>query len=257
MVPPWVEDVPSEPSDDDGDSGEQDQQLPDLDQDPTAPFARFSSARRNLGSFVVTGNSRDLRRGLRYYVATGYGGSRTFTRRHAGTATTAGRLGTVLESGRAPDGASLHDQALTGGSDVNRIMDAIVEAVRPVDGTQDAEASRKAVRDALSDLLDQYPDADLLNLDDAQRQFVIERYTALDVYGRLCLDLEKAVVAKAPDFVTALSRLAEIRGFIVQSISSSFRRLRGGATAITTSRIATITKRALAETFAVFEEYAG
>ena len=43
-------------------------------------------------------------------------------------------------------------------------MNAVVEAVRPADGTQDAEASRTAIKDALSEVLTIFPDADLLNL---------------------------------------------------------------------------------------------
>ena len=49
-------------------------------------------------------------------------------------------------------------------------MDAIVEAVRPADGTQDAEANRAAIKDALSELLTMFPDADLLNLTEDQRE---------------------------------------------------------------------------------------
>jgi hypothetical protein len=35
-------------------------------------------------------------------------------------------------------------------------MDIIVEAVTPVDGTQDTEASRESVKDAFADLLNVY-----------------------------------------------------------------------------------------------------
>jgi hypothetical protein len=144
--------------------------------------------------------------------------------------------------------------ALSTASDVNVIMDAIVEAVRPTDGTQDAEASRKAVRDALSDLLGRYPDADLFALDDSQREFVIERYTALDVYNRFCLDMQKTVMAKV-DPITGLARLKQISSYITQTVAASFRTVRDGGAHTTSSSIANLTKRALAETFAVFEEY--
>ena len=76
-------------------------------------------------------------------------------------------------------------------------MNAVVEAVRPVDGTQDAEADRNAIKDALSQLLDQFPNADMLDLDEDQRSFVVERFVAVDIFNRICLDIAKAVQDKA------------------------------------------------------------
>jgi hypothetical protein len=55
------------------------------------------------------------------------------------------------------------DRALLVGRTASEIMDAVVEAVGPADGTQDAEASRKAIRGCLSEILERYPDANLLD----------------------------------------------------------------------------------------------
>lgn len=253
MVPPWVDELSPEAESADPLSSEQPtptQKLPV----PMAPPGRFRDARRSLGGFARTGNTRDLRRSLGHYVRQGYGGGGTLARRLSGTASTAGRLGGVLQSGLRADGTALRDLALASASDVNVIMDAIVEAVRPTDGTQDAEASRKAVRDALSDLLGRFPDADLLALDDSQREFIVERYTALDVYNRFCLDMQKTIMAKA-DPITGLARLKQISSYITQTVAASFRTVRDRRVPTTSSSIAHLTKQALAETFAVFEEY--
>lgn len=134
LVPPWADDVdPPEPPD--GDSPPEGEDAPKPD--PLAPRARFRDARRGLGRFVRSGDSRYLRRTLGHYVRTGYGGSATMSRRVGGTAATAGRLNGVLQSGRAPDGSALRDAALASGNDVNVVLDAIVEAASPADGTQD------------------------------------------------------------------------------------------------------------------------
>jgi hypothetical protein len=172
-----------------------------------------------------------------------------------GTASAAGRLGAVLRTGVAADGTALRDAALATGNDASAIMDAIVEAARPADGTQDAEAGRQAVRDALSDVLDRYPGADLLALDSSQRDFVIERFTALDVYNRFRLDLEKALRANAPDIPAALRRLGEIRAFIVEHVAAAFRGIRDRGDSPTTADVGKLTRLALSETFTVFEEY--
>ena len=177
------------------------------------------------------------------------------TRRMGGTARTAARLNEVLQSGRAPDGTELRDAILASGSDVNVLLDAIVNAASPTDGTQDAESSRHAMREALSDLLKWDPDVDMLALTDVQRLFVIERYTSLDVYGRFCLDLLKTIMDKSPDPATGLRRLKQVREFIAEHVAAAFRAIRERGTSATTSNVARLTRDALRATFDVFEEY--
>lgn len=135
-------------------------------------------------------------------------------------------------------------------------MNAVVEAVRPVDGTQDAEAERAAIRDALTELLTQFPHADLLNLTPEQRAFAIERFTAIDVFRRFDLDVGRTIVEKAPSAVTALSRLKEVRDYVKQSVAAAFRKLRNAGRSLTSGRIGQVVTDALRETFEVFEGYA-
>ena len=179
--------------------------------------------------------------------------------RFGGTATTAGTLGGALarvaEGQPAASGSPL-DPALLAGRDAQDVMDAVVEAVRPVDGTQDAEAERAAIRDALSELLTRFPEANLLNLEPEQRAFAIERFTAIDVFRRFELDVGKTIVEKAPSAVTALSRLKEVRDYVKQSVAASFRKLRDAGRSLTSGRIGQVVRDALRETFDVFEGYA-
>jgi hypothetical protein len=134
-------------------------------------------------------------------------------------------------------------------------MDAVVEAVRPVDGTQDAEAARTAIREALSELLTRFPEADLLNLDDDQRSFAIEKFTALDVFHRFHLDVGKTIVEKASSAVTAVSRLKQVRDYVKETVAASFRKLRDAGKSLTSGRINHVVRDALRETFLVFEGY--
>ena len=180
MVPSWTPDPPAAnppagapPSDGDaGAPGDPDGGVPPAPAEipqaprvvPVAPPARFAGTRRSIGDFARAGDERDMRRGLGHYVRTGYGGSRIATQRFGGTAATAGALGGALAgvaSGQPTAPGSPLDPALLAGRSVSEVMDAVVEAVRPVDGTQDAEAERAAIRDALSELLTRFPEADL------------------------------------------------------------------------------------------------
>jgi len=135
-------------------------------------------------------------------------------------------------------------------------MDAVGEAVRPVDGTQDTEAARASIREALSDLLTRFPNADLINLNDEQRVFAVERYVALDVFRRFALDLGKTIQEKAPTAVAALSRLKQVREYAKETVAAAFRKLRAAGRTITTGRVGRLVRDALRETFEVFEGYA-
>lgn len=278
MVPPWVPTPPvppNPPQDGDGaappDGDGQDGQSPNAPNQsapqqpaqaqpsPIAPAARFGGARLNLGKFGRGGDRRDMQRGLRDYVRKGYGGRTTAVRRFGGTASTAGALYGALSGvagGQAAAPGSPLDPALLAGRSAREVMDAIVEAVRPADGTQDAEASRAAIKDALSELLTTYPDADLLNLTEDQRGAAIERFVAIDVYQRAALDIGKTIQEKAPTATVSLARLKEVKDYIKQTVAAAFRKLRATGDRVTTGRVNQVVRAALEETFQVFEAYA-
>jgi hypothetical protein len=226
---------------------------------PIAPAGRFRGARSSAGSFARTGRSNDLRRSVGHYVRTGYGGARTAVKRLGGTAINAGALYGALSptspATTSSDAGGRLDRALLSGRSASEIMDAIVEAVRPVDGTQDAEASRTAIKGCLSEVLVRFPDADLLDLSEDQRAFAIERYVALDVFQRFVLDIGKTIQDKAPSASTALRRLKEVKDYIKETVLSAFRQLRDGGQIPSAGRVSQIVQRALLDALKVFESY--
>jgi hypothetical protein len=133
------------------------------------------------------------------------------------------------------------------------VIDAVIDAVRPIDGTQDAEASREAINDALSDLLETFPDADLLALSAEQRELVIEIFTAEDVFRRLQLDCGKHINDSAATVGDAMSRLSQIQDYVREVVSAEFKRLRDGGTTLQTGDIAAVVRKALAAAMEVFE----
>jgi hypothetical protein len=286
MVPPWVPDpvppnlllvAPNPPPDGGGavpagGSGQNAQQTPGQNQpdpqqgppitapraSPIAPAGRFGGARRSLTKFASGGDARDMRRGVRHYVRSGYGGGEGAVRRFGGTASTANALYGALSSvagGQSPTAGSPLDPVVLAGRSAREIMDAVVEAVRPADGTQDAEAGRVAIKDALSELLTMFPDADLLNLNEDQRTFAIERFVAIDVFRRFYLDLGKTIHDKAPTATAALARLKEVKNYIKETIAAAFRKLGAAGSRLTTGRVNEFVRDALREVFHVFEGY--
>lgn len=266
MVPPWVPDIPGQqtlpdtPSTGTEQAGAESPSPSEPTQPvPIAPPRRFLGANRNLGEYARTGERASMRRGLGQYVKKGYGGSSTATRRMGGTAQTAQALYSALSGGfrgTGETGDGVIDSKLAAGRSADEVMDAIIEAVRPIDGTQDAEASRTSVKDALSEVLNQFPDADLLNLQPEQRDLAIERFVAEDVFHRIDLDLGQTIREKAPNAVTGLGRLKEVRGYVREVVSESFRKIRNAGQILTSGRVMQIVQNAIHETFEVFEGYA-
>lgn len=256
MVPPWVPDLPPDGAPP-ADGEPQDPGVPDvvpIPPPPNSPPRRFGGARRSLGEYARSGDRGAMRRSLSHYVRSGYGGNKTAVRRFGGTVRNAAVLNAVL-GGAAVEGTSRLDPVLMTGRTADEVMNAIVEATRPVDGTQDAEAARVAIREALSNLLTRFPEADLLNLDTDQRNFVIERYVALDVFQRFQLDVGRTIIGNAPSATTALSRLKQVRDYIKETVAAAFRKLHETGRRITAGGMSQVVRDALAETFQVFEEY--
>ncbi len=264
MVPPWV----PEPG------GLADAAPPDVTQDNSAtepsapseqnavatqiaPRGRFSSTRRALGDYSSSGDRGRMKQGVGRYFSKGLGGGRTATARFGGTAVNAASLysATGGSGGERELAVSLDREALAGKS-ARETIDAIIDVVRPVDGTQDAEASRQSINDALSDLVARYPDVDLFELTEQQREFVLERLVSLDVYRRFALDVGKSIQDKAPSASAAMSRLRQVREYIRETITASFQRLRDAGSVFTGNRVSTLVRRALQDAFDVFSEFA-
>ena len=277
MVPPWVPaSAPPPPPEEEGVNlaagAEEDSGSPELDQSksvavplpsapviaPVAPPRRFNSARRNLGNFAHTGDTAAMRRGVGQYFRSGYGGGSRAVARFGGTASTAnaiyGALSNVAAGQPSGPGSPL-DPALLAGRSAREVVDAVVEAVRPADGTQDAEAERASAKDALSELLTQFPDADLLSLSEEQRELVTERFVAIDVFRRVQLDLGKTIQDKAPTAAAGLARLKEVKDYVKETVAAAFRKLKTAGTRITKDSVNQVVRAALLDAFAVFEGY--
>lgn len=221
-----------------------------------SPARGFAGVRRSLGTFARTGDTSRMRGALHHYVHTSYAGAGNATRRHGGTIRTAVSLYNALSGSdfSSTSESGLDRLSLTGRS-AEEVMNAIVEAVRPVDGTQDGEAARVSIHDALADLLNQFPEANLLELSEQQRMFVIERYMSMDVFRRFQLDVGGTIQEKAADATTALSRLKEVRDYIRETISAAFRKLDAAGVHASVGTIGRVVQTALRDAFEVFESY--
>jgi len=197
-----------------------------------------------------------MKRGIRHVVQTGYGGVATAASRMARTAHTAGRLYQMLS-------AYANDTAVpSGGTNKNEldgrgaraVINAVIQAIAPVDGTQDVEASRKAIADALSDVLEKYPDADLLDLTPEQRDFAIECYVAEDVFIQIEYEVGDAIRDNPETATEASERLEEMRDYVRASVSRAFVKLKEAGIKLDAKNVANVVSRVVRDTLTIFVE---
>jgi hypothetical protein len=223
-----------------------------------APARRFQPARTNLGGFARTGAGESLRRGLGHYTRSGLGGAAAATSRMGGTARTAGGLYGVLDAlsggGTLPPDVALDPAALAGRSQ-GEIADAVTDALRPIDGTQDTDAARDAMSRAFSELLEAEPLADLTALTGDQIDRVVEAYIANDLSSRIDLDVGKAVVDKAPNAATGVARLEEMKAYVRQEVARCFRAHEAAGERLDRQNAAALSSAVLRDTFEIFESY--
>lgn len=223
---------------------------------PLAPPGRFSGARLSLGKFAKSGSGGDLAKGLGRYTSKGLGGARRATQRLNGTARTAGQLYGVLDALRSgttsPVDLGISTASLAGRS-AKEVGDYIANALRPADGTQDAEAGRDALACAFADLIDADSTVDLMTLTPAQIDMVVERFIAYDICRRVELDVGKTLLEKAPSYAQALRRLEQMKAYIREKVALQFRTRESKGERLSRSHAEQMSREIIRDTFDVFE----
>lgn len=280
LIPPWVEpvevppdEVAPEPASDEteqegeppSEEGNEDSGTDGAETSSAPPAApalsqrgRFLGARRSLGKFATSGARSDLESGLGHYVRSGLGGSVQGARRMGGTARAAGKLVGGLQgfaAGEARPPELGLDRAALSGKPAREVGDRIIDAVCPVDGSQDAEARRDSLSRSISELAEQFPALDLTALTPEQIDLLLERFIAYELCHRIELDVGRAVFLKAPDYATAVRRIEEMRQYVREKIAASFRARAQAGEKLTRTATATLTARIIRDTMNVFEDY--
>ena len=261
LIPPWVSvpDLPDlnspeeETASEGGDPEDAHTELPQL-----APAGRFRGARTNLGEFATSGSEYSLRRGIGHYVASGLGGSRSASRRMAGTARRAGALYGVLHalSSGATLGVELGvDPSSLAGRPARETVDRIAEALSPSYGSLDSEASRNSISIALCELIQRKPTIDLAALTHDQIILAMELFVGTEICSRIEIDVGKKILEKAPDSATAVRRLEQMYRYVRQVVAASFRHRSSSAGPLTQSAATRLASEVIQETLEVFESY--
>jgi len=264
LVPPWVDNGGSEigPNNDEDNSDGSNEQQPvqPIVPIPIAQPGRFRDARSSLGRYAGSGNSNDLKNGLRYYSRTGLGGAKTASSRMNRTAINTGALYNTLSALR--DGSATiaeHGIELSSlqGRSARDVANRIANVISPNDGTQDSEANQRSISQALTDLVVENPDVNLTSLSEDNIIAVVESYICNDICQRIELDVGKHIFDKAGSSAIAMQRLDEMNRYVKQCVSVAFRRMNDGGQMMTRGNATRIASSIIENTFTVFEEYIG
>ena len=218
---------------------------------------RFFGARRGIGRFAQTGESGDLKRGLGHYVR-GIGGGKQGVRRMATTVRTANALFNTLSALRLGQTAGLDlgvNPASLAGRPAKEVMDVIIEAIRPNDGTQDSEANRMSIASATSDLLTEFPNVDLTAITSEQIDLLIERYIAQALCQRIERDVGRTLQARAATAAEAIRRLDAIKDYINSEVQSQFVARRARGEHLQRNQVGKLVAEVMLDVFYVFEGY--
>ena len=212
--PPWLDDI---------DIPGQSKQNNNKDTDIViAPKARFRGARKNLGEYVRSGSRDSVRRTLGHYSKTGMGGAQNVARRMRISTKTASNFFSTFRSLRDDTSFSLGkeiSELKNRGADASEIIDAIVGHVCPKGGSADEVSCRDAGAAALSEFMDNNPEADFSNLSDDQIWSLMAIYLGNEVFNRIQMDIGQAFEKQDVSYVDRVIRVNDMREYVQSEIS--------------------------------------
>lgn len=261
--PPWLDDITLPLPDEVAPEGDQEpiesneQPNPAVEQAETAPLRRFQNARIRLSNFVRTGDQGSFRGAVGHYSRTGMEGARRAAQRMRASTRSAANLFGFLQSTRNGTDPDINTwvASLTGrGASAQEIIDEIIQRVAPQGGSPDETSLRDSMAQAMQDLLENQPNADLLHLEDGDIWFLIESFLGHEVFSRLCLDIGQVFENSSLSPLDRVVRMKEMRDYLKAEVITQVEHLRQLApTAAATDQLRTILQTALRNTFSVYE----
>ena len=226
-----------------------DNEKPDI-----APKFRFASARRGMREYVRSGSKDSLRKSLGHYSKTGMGGAKNLSKRMRTSTKVAANFFHTFQSLRDNENFALGKilSELQGrGANANEIIDTIINNVCPNGGSLDEVSCRDSGRFALSEFMDQNPDADISKLKDDQIWSLTSTFLGNEAFSRVQLDIGQSFEKQDVSAVERVNRMNEMKEYLQSEISVQLNRLRNsGSQMIDMEKLF---QTAIKNTFEVYE----
>lgn len=255
LDPPWLDDVLE------GLGGDA---VPPADGEPVPPTgasgtaqpARYAEARRELKKFINSGNTDHLRDAIGHYSRKGSGGASAASTRMRASTRGGAELFSFLNAvsqGTSAEARQWVQDLQSKNPTADDVVDAIVRELSPPGGSADEEALRDSMASALTELVIENPDIDLMHLQTSDIWELMKSYLASEVAHRLCFDLGPLLESAKVDPVTALRREQDMRIFIKEEVGAHLDLLRESRPNPSRSDLDAIFQETLKMTFELFE----
>lgn len=265
LDPEWLDDIElpnqdnTQSDDYNADNRENDDQsdekkADDNEKPDIAPKFRFASARRGMREYVRSGSKDSLRKSLGHYSKTGMGGAKSLSKRMRTSTKVAANFFHTFQSLRDNENFALGKilSELQGrAANANEIIDTIINNVCPNGGSLDEVSCRDSGRFALSEFMDQNPDADISKLTDDQIWSLTATFLGNEAFSRVQLDIGQSFEKQDVSAVERVNRMNEMKEYLQSEISVQLNRLRNsGSQMIDMEKLF---QTAIKNTFEVYE----
>lgn len=255
LDPPWLDDILE------GLGGDA---VPPADSEPVPPTgasgvaqpARYMEARRELKKYIKSGNTDHLRDAIGHYSRKGSGGASAASTRMRASTRGGAELFSFLNAvsqGASAEARQWVQDLQSKNPTADDVVDAIVRELSPPGGSADEEALRDSMASALTELVIENPDIDLMHLQTSDIWELMKSYLASEVAHRLCFDLGPLLESAKVDPVTAVQREQDMRIFIKEEVGAHLDLLRESRTNPSRSDLDAIFQETLKMTFELFE----
>jgi len=262
MDPPWLDDINSDTSiPTDSDSSSEDEVNTPTEQPSTqapivvAPPARFGRARKNLGDFARTGSYDSFKKAVGHYSKKGMGGATNVAKRMSASTNSVSGLVSFLRDVKSNTLPNIQDWAanlMSKTPTANELIDAIIDRVTTEGGMIDEESIKDSMANAMSDLLEENPNIELLNLGDDESWDLIENFLSYEASNRLQLDIGQ-LLERTLTPTEVVQRTDEMYDYLKAEISAQLQPYKSSDRHPDINKLNAVIHQALESTFIVFE----
>lgn len=259
--PPWLDKVgPDTGGANDEISDEEEQtNFPQQDtpQEVIAPTARFRAARTKINNFATSGDRTAFRKAVGHYSKTGMGGASQVANRMRASVRTVTSLVSFLRDVQSGTNTQVNNwvQNLIGQDlTANQMIDAIIESITLDSGTLDEDSIKNSMSNAMSDLLEESPDSDLLHMTDGDTWSFLELFLAHEATNRLHIDIGQIFESSDLSPSESIQRVEEMHEYLKEEIIAQIYPFKNQNQHPEIDSLEAILKASLENTFMVFEE---
>jgi hypothetical protein len=260
--PPWLDQLGGSdaqaPAGDSGEAGDGNN-APTPSAAPAAGIApprRFANARRELGIFARSGSREALGRAIGHYSRTGMGGARNTAARMRTSTRSAAGLISLLQTARDGSDPIINQwvsSLVARNPSAQDVINEVIQQVTTSGGSLEEESCKDSMAQAMSELMENQPDIDLLNMNDGDIWTLVELFLSHEACSRLQLDIGQLFESSRLTPREVVARINDMRDYLKAELSAQMRSLRQANGNPLPGQLESTMRQALQNTFTVYE----